>query len=267
MKIMKSLQLLMIIIVGFAALACIQQAGASNGVSNNTFVAKLNKINPETKSTPPELKIQEVNNSDDEPVIFNYVFNSDYVVVAISDKKDYVGKVIRQEKPDLRDSVAGFVYSFRIEKILCSSESFLGKEDSQETLLQNFQIFVRAGNQGENYKDGQRYLLFIQHIPKDEKLSETFELDKDKIYFRPFEGKISIFPSIEGSMHSPPLKGIIEMSNVKQQNLIERIETFCLALNGEDKKTKIVNLQKLTKSNDSELKNNAVYAIKVLRNN
>lgn len=246
---------------------CTQQAGASNNynLASNTFVAKLNESNSETKFLYSQLKIKEVNDFDNEPVIFNYVVGSDYVVEAILDKKDYVGKVIKQKEPNLGDLVAGFVYSFRTEKIFCSKETFLVQKNSQINSLDNFQIFVRVGIQDENYKVGQRYLLFLQQIPKDEKLSETYELYENTTYFRPFVGEKSIFPSEEGSMHSPPLKGILEMSDEKHESLIKKIETFCLAVNGEDRKTKIMNLQKLAKSDDEELKVNAVYAISILR--
>lgn len=266
MKTLKLLQASLITLLWMLGIACVSQEASNSNVTHNTFTVKLDKLTPETSDSPTKIKIQEVNNLDNQPKIFHYISNSDYVVIAVLDKKDYVGKVNKQEKLDLRNEVAGFVYSFRVEKTLCSKESLSPKAEPQTNPLQDFQIFVRAGTQGENYGEGQRYLIFLRQMPKEEKLSSIYELDGDKIFFRPFGGDKSIFPSEGVDFHEPTTRGVIEMSSVKHQDLIRRIETLCSALSGEDKNTKINNLRNLIKSDDKELKDNAIYTIKILQN-
>jgi hypothetical protein len=173
--------------------------------------------------------------------------------------------VEKQEKLDLSDMVAGFIYSFRVEKMLCSKQLFSAENTSQTDSLQNFQIFVPIGTQGENYQQGQRYLIFLRQIPTEENLASIYELDKNKIYFRPFEGDKSIFPNETEGFHSPPKKGIIGMSDSKYQDLITNINLLCSTLNESDIKTRLIKLQKLTESTDEELRKNAIYAIGVLK--
>lgn len=203
--------------------------------------------------------------SDEPPRIFYYASMSDFTVVAVLDKREFVGKAEKRKKSDLSDIVAGWVYSFRVEKKLCSKQLFSAENTSQTDTLQNFQIFVPVGTQGENYQQGERYLIFLRQIPVEENLASIYELDKNKIYFRPFEGDKSIFPNETEGFHSPPKKGIIGMSDSKYQDLITNINLFCSTLNEPDIETRFIKLEKLTESTDEELRNNAIYAIEVLK--
>ncbi len=225
---------------------------------------------PELSKSESNVIIQTIDRSEEQPSIFHYAYNSDYVVVAMLDKLEPVASANKKEDgqsiSNLEDSVAGVLYSFRVERLLCSKESFSLKGDSPPNLLQKFQIFVAIEkNFEESYAKGQRYLIFLRALPNQEKLAAIYELDKSKNYFEAFEGYKSIFSTGSGSLHSPPKKGIVEMSNLKYQDLIEKIEIFCSALNGTDKNMKIKKLQKLTKSSDEQLRSNAIYAIKALQ--
>lgn len=266
MKTSKLLRVSLPILLSITGAACESHVASSSNVTHNIHTLKLNKSIQETDNSPTKGRIQEVINLDKEPSIFHYISNTDHTVVALLDKIDFVGKANKQEKLDLRNEVAGFVYTFRVEKNLCSKDSFSPKEEPHKNLLQDFKIFVRAGEQEVSYREGQRYLIFLRQIPKEAKLSSIYKLDEGKTYFQPFEGDKSIFPNEGEYLHSGPKKGIIEMSSLKHQALIKRVEALCSVLSEEDKNVKIKKLQDLTKSDDEELRNNAIYTIRILQN-
>jgi hypothetical protein len=200
-----------------------------------------------------------------QPTIFNYVASSNYVVVATLDKKaDYVSKNIEPLRLDISDQVAGLIYSFKVEKNLCSKESLFDKSAKASKQISDFQIFVKTGSL-QIYELGKRYLIFLQEIPKSEKLTTIYKLEEDKNYYRVFEGEESLFPNEFGNIDPPPKKGIIKMDNLKDKDLIERIELLSEALGEKELKDKIKNLQKLTESKDTELAENAKYAIEILQ--
>lgn len=274
MKMFKLCRVLLLAPVCILSTACVPQEFESNikaiqskatNTANNRFTAALTKTTSETNAPPSKVKLREVNNLGKEPKIFYYTSNSDYVVVALLDTKEYVGKVEKKNQFSLEDNVAGILYSFRVEKTLCSKGSFSPTGKNQTNSLADFQMFTGVASPDERYNKGQRYLLFLRQIPKEENLAAIYELDKEKKYFRAFNGERSIFSDGGGGFHSPPTKGIIEMSNSKYQDLIEKIETFCLAVNQAELKTRLTNLQNLAASPDEEIKSNAVYAIKVLQ--
>jgi hypothetical protein len=265
----KLLRVFLVIALGVFSISCVSEA-ASNNNMNSEFKVKLNELTPERDKSATKVMIKTVGDPDDKPRIFHYAHNSDYVVVAVMDKVQAIGRVEKKEKRqnilDLGDVAAGFLYSFHTEKILCSKESSSAEFNRRQNLMQEFQIFVPIEQrQKENYAKGQRYLIFLRAIPKQNELTSIYELNKSKNYFEAFEGAEAIFPSEGPSLDSKPKKGIIDMSNPKYQDLIEKIKLLCSALNEKDKDMRIKELQKLTKSSDKQLRNNAIYAIKDLQ--
>jgi hypothetical protein len=264
----KLLQVLLITTLGVISSSCVSQE-VSNTAMDSEFKVKLNKLLPENNKSATKVVLQTDDDSDEEPKIFHYAYNSDYVVVGTVVKVEAVGRVNKKEKRqnilDLGDAAAGFLYSFHIERVLCSKESSSLEANSQQNSMQEFQIFVPVEKRHkENYSIRQRYLIFLQTLPKQNELTSVYELNKSKTYFEAFEGKESILTSKDPSLDSTTKKGIIEMSNPKYQVLIEKIEVFCSALNETDKNMKIKKLQELTRSPDEQLRNSAIYAIKTL---
>jgi hypothetical protein len=269
MKTLKLLGLFSFVIFSVVNISCHSQNISENGI-NDKFTIRANKINPQTDKFPLGTTFQMTHSSTQPPVIFQYAYESDYVVVANLTERKPVGKVNKKEKNeniyDLEDNVAGFLYSFTVEKTLCSKLSFSTKDNSSLVTMQEFQIFVPMERRlNERYSKGHRYLIFLRALPNLDELMATYELNKSKNYFEVFEGKESIFPSEGGDFHGPPRKGIIDLSSLKYQDLAQKIEDFCSAINESDLETKLEKLRSLTKSTDEDLRINAAYAIEVLQ--
>lgn len=230
-------------------------------LTNYEFAVKIN--GDKFEKTDSILILEE--QPKDQPLLFSYLVNSDRVVVASWDKIAAVSKVEKKEKLDLADLAAGILYSFKVERLLFSKTSLLAPEKSEQVHFPDFQIFIRVGTQGENYIQDRKYLIFLEEIPEQEELSLKFALAEDKKYFRALEGPETLYPNDAGGFHGPPKKGIIEMSDIRHQKLIERIETLCDALNQPGLDAKIQNLSKLLNSRDEEIQENALYAISWLK--
>lgn len=263
---MKNQELIVITIIIFCLFgtSCLPQdarESAESNVEKNIYTVKLN----DSISRTGQPTIKKVSDLSKPPTLFNYVSSSDYVVEAIVRKQEYVGKVKKQKELDVSDYLAMYVFSFDVEKTLCSKRSLSNNPVSEIKQLKAFQLIVPAGNLlNENYKEGEKFLLFINKVDKEENLPNIYELKADKLYYRVFEGQESLLPD-KGNMHSPPKKGRINVSDSRYQSLIKRIENFCSALNVKEKLEKIQNLQMLLNTDDQELRENVLYAIEILQ--
>lgn len=222
--------------------------------------SKLKKVN-----SPNKLIIKELDNLNEQPTIFDFIAGSDYVAIGMG-KRNYVGKVEKQDELDVGDYLALYVHSLDVEKLLCSRESLLPGSNIEMEQPTDFHIVIPPGKLFyQFYKEGHKYLFFLTKVPEEEKLSSINELDKNRTYFRVFEGEISILPNEQGGFHSPSKMGAIELGNSKYQEITERIEILCSALSVNDKNDKIENLQDLAKSDDEVLRTNASFAIEFLQ--
>ena len=198
------------------------------------------------------------------PRIFQFVFESDLVAVATVSDLSSVAKARRGDQLDLAEAVAGFVYTFQVEDLLYSRESFHEKRDVRMDTTRQFKTFTKVGNLGEMFQKMGRYLLFIREIPKDEKLASEYGVSSDAILFRPYEGSQSIFGRGNGEMHGASRKGIVDLSKPENQSLMRRIEKFCEALSSGNREFARKKLEILVGEPDKELSEAASYTIKFL---
>lgn len=207
------------------------------------------------------------------PVLFEYLSNSDFVTFAVPQKVEPVAKLHMKKRDaervdrgeirvDLGETNAGLLYSFRVEKTLCSSDFFANGRGPTQNLSNDFQIVVRGVIMQEYYLAGRRYLIFLKRLQKDDDVYSFLNLKSDRTYYRAYDGKVSIFPSSPGSIEGPPTKGIIELPTKTHGKLVERIESLCSAMRPVKVAEKLKNLRALAKSPDVELRENAEYAIR-----
>lgn len=258
-----SILIFILFLVLMVLAACAPTNSPLDSLGSSDFSVKIRTNSSPWNGMKIETVDEEENKFSDKPALFDYILNSDYVVVAQVVKTRPVGRIEKRETNanivNLDDLFAGTLYLFSVETILCSISDKL-TENSQSNIFRSFQRFVPVGTLDETYQEKKKYLIFLQQVPNEENLSRIFELEKDQTYFRPYEGRISIF-SNPGGFHSRSMKGIIDLSSTKDQILIKRIETFCKALSSEDINLKIENLKNLSESSDEELRENATYAI------
>jgi hypothetical protein len=202
------------------------------------------------------------------PNIFYFISNSHYVVRAKLKQINIIGKRIKENSKEgvwsISDEVGGDLYYFESEKLLyfksyTAQESAIQMNDAKEWL-----IFVPQPERlTELYKAGETYILFLKKDKEKDSIVKTFELDLNKNYFRAFVGEMSIFPS-EGGMH-PLMKGVVKVTDTRYKELAEKIEVLSEALSEKEVENKIKSLKKLTVSKDTELADNAKYAIEILQ--
>ncbi len=263
---MKNRELIVITIIVFCLFggSCLSQAvkeSTETNVEKNVYAVKLSDSISRTNNPT----IKEVRDLSGPTTLFNYVSGSNYVVTAIVRKQEYVGKIKKQKELDVSDYLAMYVFSLDVEKTLCSEGSLSNNPVSEIKQLETFQLIVPAENLlNENYKEGEKFLLFINEVNKEEDLSNIYELKSDKSYYRVFEGEECLLPD-KGNLHSPRKKGRINVSDSRYKSVIKRIEIFCSALNTREKQEKIQNLIKLLDTDDQELKENVLYAIEKLQ--
>lgn len=248
--------------IGYVILSSILGGAActSQQVSGSSDLRGMTQLETKTDKTDPPA--QKTSDSENGPSLFHFASGSDYVVIATMTERGPVGKVNKKAELDLADLVAGRLFSFQVEKLLCSKEQFLPVSFSEQKVIHDFQIFVPGQISEENYLKDHKYLIFLQAQPETDKLAEVYELDKDKLYYRAFDGKTTyLFPA----GHRTSTKGVIDLSDPEHQELAQRIEIFCKAFNETDKAARLNNLRKLADSPDEELKSNAAYAIKTFQ--
>ena len=197
------------------------------------------------------------------PALFDYLSSSRNAVLAKVVKSEPVG--LRQKKHpgsfDLEDSVAGGLYTFEVEKEVCRD---LRSGPADRDPMIRFQIFVPITVIDEPYKEGRRFILFLEEVNDVEFLIGKYELKK-KTYYRLYEGAKSLFHGLRDPFHAAPTKGLLNVESENHQPLIRRIEQFCDALSSESVGGKIRDLKKLVDSDDEEMSENAAYAIRWLK--
>lgn len=271
---MTTLYLLLVICIVLGGVLC-GSAYALNSVSGDDSISELES---RVQTDRADFRVQPAETLQDEPSIFRFVTNSNYVVAALLTEVKIVSRAKKPEKQNpeanadglimgtpLEDAVAGFLFSFQVENVIYSKSSLQKNASPGQSNLQNFQIFVPAKFHNEHYEKDHRYLIFLETQPEPKKLIKDYDLDEQKIYYRAFDGKtVSLFWRGGSEMHLPSTKGIIDLSKSEYWELAQRIETFCSALDEPDVKSRLRSLRELTDSSDEELKNNAAYAIKAL---
>jgi hypothetical protein len=244
-----------------------RQDATKHVAASDTFSVNLGP------SVPTGFRLKEVV-PDGPPALFQYLMDSDYVVIAEGGEPKVIGK--RSKKPllpnqaiNLEDSVVGSVYVMQVEELLFSKEAFDNNQNLNAITTRFIEIFKEIRKLNDpSYDAGTRYLLFLKKIPKSEEVFTTLELDITKDYFRPYSGKTSIFlepPGLEGhNIEGAYNKGIINLNNEKYSKLVRQITEVCKALSVVDNKERLRNAIRLAKSNDPVLRNNAEYAIDFL---
>lgn len=247
---MKELSVCVIAISCFLSACALQQTTAQQG---KTIRVDL----------PKDVQITEMN-PNEPPVLFQYLLESNFVVIAFTNKSTAVGKRVKNPVPDMADWMVGTVNQFQIEELLFSRELFFSNDPLSMDTTRTFETFKKTGNWRETYKEDTRYLLFLKEIPKGDEIFATLELDKNKHYYRPYIGRQSIFPDPPDPMHGTYNVGRLDLSTGKYSRLIDSIKQLCEALSSGDNRERISNLQELAKSKDKVLRENAEYAIRFL---
>lgn len=244
---MKLSAIFLFLIFGFLMSGC-AESNASFHKSNSTV---------EVPNKTPSVQV----NMTEPPALFQFVSESDFVIIASTNKATPVGKRVKKPELDMADWVAGSVVEFQAEEILFSKKLFESGFPSTMNTTNQFEIFKRLGDLKESYKENTRYLVFLKSISNDDQIFVDLDLDKDKRYFRPYTGTQSIFPERADPMHGTFNLGIIDLSTGKYPDLVDVIRQFCEALSPGDRTERIQNLRKLTKSDNKVLRENAEYAI------
>jgi hypothetical protein len=220
-------------------------------LSAGLFAQEANVINApkalEGKSAPPPL--------------FQFVFESDLVVVGSTNGRTSVGKRVKKPELDLGDYAAASVDDFRAEEVLFSKELFDSGLPLSDIIVNRFSIFRGLSPWNVFLKKNTRYLLFIKRLPVDNQAFVDLELDKDKPYFQLYKGTQTIFPERGNTIHGTFNYGIIDLSKGQHPQLVEEIRQFSKALSPGDNTQRLENLRELTLSDNEVLRTNAKYAI------
>ena len=262
MKIAKSFFLLLFVFFGFS----IPFFSASNKpVTENSGSDGLLKVNL-TESLAPGARFVEVNN-DEPPPIFQFLVESDLVVVAsvgeIRAVPSREKKSIDSKEFNINEWMAGSIYPLLVETTLFSKHALEHNltpvpVGTIETIKYG-RTFDQSGLQ-----KGIRYLLFLKQIPRNDGIFEKLELENEKIFYRLFNGTRSIFQDAPDPMHGTNNVGRIDLSTGRYAELIETIRQLCDALSPGDNDLRIHKLEELTKSDNKILSLNAKYAIEYL---
>ena len=261
MKFYRNISFLFIALVGLSLLifAVSRQAAIRKENSEESFTVNLGE------SLPKGAKLVEIS-EDGPPALFQFLMESDYVVIGSGGDARVVGK--RDKKPanskdlDISEWMVGSVYPINVESILFSKKAF--KNNTDPVPIPTFETYTKSGTGDGVFMKGTRYLVFLKEIPKDEDIFSKLELDKNKTYYRTVLGNQSLFPSKTIDFHGPSKKGKINLSTGNYAKLAESIQRFCDALSTVDKKERFRKLQELAMSDDKMLQENAEYAIKSL---
>lgn len=186
--------------------------------------------------------------------LVEFIFNSEYIVLAKCEKLDPVALVDRSETNsnvvNLGELAAGTLFSFRVQKNLFSAN----KNNTNDPLSITFQIFGKTGNLAEHYKVGNNYLIFLNKIPEESDLFSIYSLDRKQTYFAAHDGSSSFF-STSTDPHSASSKGILDLSNPAHRSLSRVIITITNALDERSSKKQLSNLDRLRSSKDQEIRN------------
>lgn len=207
---------------------------------------------------------------DEPPALLEFILASDYVIIASAEEIKPVPK--KERKPlnskdfDMWEWTFGTLYPLKVERVLFSKEAFEKGVDAGGVQISKLEILTKTGVFAESLLEGNRYLLFLKDIPKDDELFKTLELEKGMKFYRTIVGSKSIYPELPNSMHSVSNQGKIDLTTGKYSKLVSNIEAFCEAISTGDKNHRTQKLQRLAESKDESLKANAEFAIHHLMN-
>lgn len=229
----------------------------------NTFTVDLAGSVPENIE---KFRIVEVD-AEPIPALFQYILESDYIVVA--ERTGRISVQNRVKKADPPNSLnfedwPGSVDTYGIEELLFSKSTFAANEYLHTNTTRSFKTYWALSDPNGYVNDNIRYLFFLVEIPKSDDVFKTVELDREKSYYRSYIGDLSIFPGPHDLMHGGNRLGRINLSSGRYPNLVDDIRQMCRALSPGKKTERIRNLQELTKSKDRVLQANAEYAIRFL---
>lgn len=189
--------------------------------------------------------------------ICRLAYSSDFIVIGTVIQSRPIPKRLSNDEveklDDLSKTLGGVLYTFQVEKILCSRADLTLDVRKTQASSERFFIFkIRDTRffQEEIYQDKQRYLIFLTAIPHQNQLLNQYNLEKGQIYYRAFEGG----------------KGLVPLSN-DDLPLLNKLKQFCAAISPSSPQEKIRRLNNLALSSDPELKQSAIEAIKIIQKN
>lgn len=220
-------------------------------------------------SLPDGMILREVNDGE-RPALAEFVMESDYVAIVTRDDVKAIAK--KDKKPvdskefDMSEWMAGTLYSLKVERVLFSKKAFLEGLDIGGAVISTLDVVTKTGGFDEHLSKSDRYLVFLQEVPKDDDLLRTLELDRSQRYYRTFVGSQSIFPERPDPMHGSNKRGRINLTEGKYAKLVRNIEVFSEALATGDENLRTQKLQRLTEVSDDSLRSNAEFALKTVSN-
>ena len=184
--------------------------------------------------------------------------------------------VTKRMTPELREKVkiswdaasGGFLYDFTVEDTICRQEDFRVSAalparlpPATSTLAPLFipfeEPFLVMGRQREILGEGRRYLLLLSEpdTKKQREWTESFQLDRDRIYYRATERSRGVV------LLDPP-----ERPNAPDGSLVlEKVTRLCSAVRPPTLEGKLLELKKLAESGDPVLQREAEIAATALR--
>ncbi|HLG16048.1 MAG TPA: hypothetical protein VJH03_16315 [Blastocatellia bacterium] len=185
---------------------------------------------------------------------FEPVSSSEFVVIGRVGRPRGIHQRLREGERlelDLGKVKGGVLFTFEVEKLLCTKADFTRGASRADTPLDKFRIFKTSDQRlemREFYSQNQRYLMFVKRIPNSEELPTLYNLDEGETYYEAFEGVRGLIPLGE---KAPPL--------------VARLEQFCRAVRPVDPRTKLRLLKRLIASSDPELRQTAQEAARVIQ--
>lgn len=261
MKFYKTLSWMTTTLIGLSILFFVisRQAATEEGRSDSSFSVNLGK------SLPHGAKFVEVKDGTPPPLM-EFIMKSDYVVIASAGAVIPVGKRgVNPLNSDASERMVRDLFPISVENVLFSKKAF--EDNVLPVPVHKLEILTTT-----KYLDdlillnGNRYLLFLTEIPKDDEMFNLLEIDREKTYHRRYAGTTTIFPVTGRSVHGYNKNGLIELSAGKYPEVVDNITRLCAALMTVNKESRLSNLKKLAKSGDKVLSENALYAIKYLNN-
>ncbi|HWP42466.1 MAG TPA: hypothetical protein VNO14_04475, partial [Blastocatellia bacterium] len=182
---------------------------------------------------------------------------SDFIAIGIVIQSHPVPERLSNDEivklDDLSKTLGGVLYTFQVEKVLCSRADLTPDVRKAPASSERFFIFkIRDTRffQEEIYQERQRYLIFLTSIPNQNQLLTQYRLEKGRIYYQALEGG----------------KGLIPLSS-DEMPLLNKVKQFCEAISPSSPHEKIRRLSNLAVSSDPELRQSAIEAIKIIQKN
>jgi hypothetical protein len=189
--------------------------------------------------------------------IYRLASSSDFIAIGTVIQSRPIPKRLSNDEivklDDLSKTLGGVLYTFQVEKVLCSRADLTLDVRKAQASGERFFIFkIRDTRffQEEIYQERQRYLIFLTAIPNQNQLLIQYSLEKGRIYYQALGGG----------------EGLIPLSS-DEMPLLDKLKQFCAAVSPSSPHEKIRRLSNLAESSDPELKQSAIEAIKIIQKN